>query len=108
MSAELAGALRERVELQRRSGERDAIGGAAGDWQTFGSAWAAIEYERAGPAARADAADDCPLWRVTLRARDDVAAGDRLLWGGRTLSVRSVERDPRRPDRVLLRAEEAR
>jgi head-tail adaptor len=108
MSAEFSGALAERIELQRRGAERDALGGAAGEWATFGSAWAAIEYERPGPATVADAADDSPLWRVTMRARDDLAVGDRLLWGGRILSVRSVERDPRRRDRLRLRAEEAR
>lgn len=108
MSGELAGTLKERVELQRRGGGRDALGGAAGSWELLGLAWAAVEYDRPGSGAVAGAADDSPFWRVTMRARDDVAVGDRLLWGGRVLSVRSVERDPRRSDRLRLRAEEAR
>lgn len=107
MSGELAGALRERVELQRRDGARDAIGGAVGDWVPLGMAWAAIEFDRAGAGVVADVADARPWWRVTMRARD-ILVGDRMLWGGRMLAVRSVERDPRFPDRVRVRAEEAR
>jgi head-tail adaptor len=106
--SELAGALRERVELQRRGSGRDALGGAAGAWELLGVTWAAIEYERAGAGTVAGAADDGPFWRVTMRARGDVAVGDRLLWNGRVLGVRSVERDPLRPDRLRLRAEERR
>jgi head-tail adaptor len=107
MSGELAGTLRERVEVQRRDGARDAIGGAVGDWVSLGTAWAAIEFDRAGAGVAADAADASPWWRVTMRARD-ISVGDRMLWGGRVLAVRSVERDPRFPDRLRARAEEAR
>lgn len=108
MNGELAGTLRGRVELQRRDGARDAIGGAAGAWVSLGMAWAAIEYDRAGQAVAGDAADASPWWRVTMRARDELLVGDRLLWNGRVLAVRSVERDPRFPDRLRLKAEEAR
>jgi len=108
MSAELAGDLRERVELQRRDGARDAIGGAVGAWVSLGMAWAAVEYERIGVGVAGEAADASPWWRVTMRARGDVSVGDRLLWNGRVLAIRSVERDPRLPDRLRLRAEEAR
>ena len=107
MSGELAGALRERVELQRRDDARDTIGGAVGDWVSLGMAWAAIEYERAGAGVAGDAADASPWWRVTMRALD-VSVGDRMLWIGRVLAVRSVERDPRFPDRLRARVEEAR
>jgi SPP1 family predicted phage head-tail adaptor len=106
--SELAGALRERVILQRRAEARDGLGGATGGWVSLGSAWAAIDYERAGPGVIAGALDDAPLWRVTMRVRGDVSAGDRLLWGERVLRVRRVERDPRTRDFLRLRAEEAR
>ena len=106
--SELAGALRERVELQRRDDARDAIGGAVGEWVSLGMAWAAIIFDRSGAGIIGDAADASPWWRVTMRARADVSVGDRMLWNGRVLMVRSVERDPRFPDRLHARAEEAR
>lgn len=108
MIRELAGALGERIELQRRGNGRDALGGADGGWISLGFAWAGIEYERAGPGVAAGAIEDGPRWRVTMRARDDVAAGDRLIWGARVLRVRSVLRDPRWRDRLILGAEELR
>ena len=108
MSRELAGALSERVDLQRRGSGRDALGGADGTWTSLGLAWAAMEHDRAGPGIAGGAIEDAPRWRVTLRARDDVAAGDRLIWGERVLRVRSVLRDPRWRDRIILSAEEYR
>lgn len=108
MSGELAGRLSERIELQRRGPGRDALGGADGAWASLGFAWAGIEPERAGPGVAGGAIEDAPRWRVTMRARGDVAAGDRLLWGARVLRVRGVLRDPRRRDRIVLSAEELR
>ena len=106
--SELAGALRERVQIERRGEARDALGGATGGWIALGSAWAAVEYERPGPGTAAGAREDRPLWRVTMRARSDVAVGDRLVWAGKQLGVRSVERDPRWRELLILRAEEMR
>jgi len=79
-----------------------------GRWTSLGLAWAAIEHDRAGPGIAGGAIEDAPRWRVTLRARDDVAAGDRMIWGERVLRVRSVLRDPRWRDRIILSAEEYR
>lgn len=108
MTGELAGMLRERIELQRRGNARDPLGGAEGAWASMGFSWARIEHERGGPPVAGGAIEDAPRWRVTVRARDDVAAGDRLMWGGRVLRVRSVLRDPRWRDRLFLSAEEQR
>lgn len=108
MSGELAGALSERIELQRRGTARDALGGAAGDWASLGFAWAGLEPDGAGAAVAGQAADSQPRWRVTLRARDDLMLDDRRVWRGRRLRVRSVAQDPRLPDRILLKVEEER
>ena len=75
--SELAGALRERVEVQRRGAGRDALGGLVGAWETIGLAWAALGYERAGAAVVAGAVDASPWWQVVMRTRDDLAVGDR-------------------------------
>jgi head-tail adaptor len=106
--AELAGALSERVEVQRRAAERDALGGAAGAWGAVGSTWAEIVPDGTGAPVAGEAIEALPRWRVTLRADADVAVGDRLIWRGRRLRVRARTDDPRLPDRVLLRAEEER
>lgn len=39
---EFAGALRERVTIERRLGNRDALGGAVGAYAYDGTGWAAI------------------------------------------------------------------
>lgn len=108
MRGELAGALSERVELQRRGGARDALGGAAGDWASLGFAWAGVRPDGTAAAVTGEAADGQPRWRVTLRARSDLMIEDRILWVGRRLRVLSVTRDPSLPDRVLIKAEEER
>ena len=105
---ELAGTLTETVTIERRGAARDALGGAAGSWAAIATAAAAIAPDARGAATAGDAVAGLPLWRVTLRAPSPVAVGDRLLWRSRRLAVRGVENDPRRPDRIILMAEESR
>jgi head-tail adaptor len=108
MKGELAGTLSERVEVQRRDGARDALGGAVGDWASLGFAWAGLRPDGTGAAVAGGVADSQQRWRVTLRARDDLMIDDRILWSGRRLRVLSVTQDPGPPDRILIRAEEER
>ncbi len=107
--AEFAGTLAERVCLQRRSGERDDLGGADGAWSAGVTVWAAMAP--AAPAAwgQGDRPGASARWRATIRASGaDVLPGDRLTWRGTAYAVRSVEADPATPDRLLLTVEEDR
>lgn len=108
MSGELAGRLRERVALERRSDGRDALGGATGEWNPLGESWAAIEPHGSGPTAAGEAASAMPRWRVTMRAGIDMMVGDRLHWGVKRLRVRAMLADPMQADRVTAEVEEER
>lgn len=108
MSGELAGRLSELVTIQRRGGDRDALGGASGAWTAIGDRWASLAPQQSGPLMAGDALDARPRWRVTLRAGSGVAVGDRLGWRGRMLGVRGVVDDPALPDRTVIEAEEER
>jgi head-tail adaptor len=105
MSGELAGALRERVTIERRGGGRDGLAGAVGDWVPQGAVWAGVVPDGVDPAVAAGARDAMPRWTVTMRAGADVLPGDRLLWGDRVLMVAAVETWP---DRMRVRTREQR
>lgn len=106
---ELSGRLRTRVIIERREDARDALGAASGDWIVMRSAWVEIAPESIGPIAEADAPAAMPRWTVTMRSEAPPAAiGDRVLWGGRRLRVRSIGADPRAPDELRLSTEEER
>ena len=101
---ELAGMLTERVAIERFVEARDDAGAAVGDWRGAGAAWAAIVPDGNG-AAEGEARRSRRRWRVTLRGTNAVGLTSRLVWRGQWLAILSVESDPRRADRVVLRCE---
>lgn len=106
---ELSGRLRCRVIIEPREDARDVLGAASGDWITMRSAWVEIAPEGTGPIGEADARAAMPRWTVTMRDEAPLpTVGDRVLWGGRRLRVRSVGADPRVPDELRLSTEEER
>ena len=105
---EFAGALRERIAIERRNDERDMLAGARGKWRYDGAAWAAITPLVAADLVIADAISALPRWRVTIRKREGIDPSSRIVWRGRYLRVRSVESDPREPAQLVLLTEEQR
>ena len=105
---ELTGTLRERVTLERRLGNRDALGGAAGAYAYDGAAWAAVSPLIPADLSVADSLSALPRWQVTMRKREGVDLKTRLVWRGRFLGVRSVVSDPRDPARMVLTCQEKR
>lgn len=108
MSGEFAGALRERVTIERRAPSRDNRGGANGAWMYDGAAWVGVAPVVPANLAEADALSAAPRWRVTMRKREGIGLDTRLVWRGRFLAVRGVESDPREPAQMLLACEEKR
>ena len=105
---ELTGTLRERVTLERRLGNRDALGGAVGAYAYDGAAWAAVSPLIPADLSVADSLSALPRWQMTMRKREGVDLKTRLVWRGRFLGVRSVVSDPRDPARMVLTCQEKR
>ncbi len=108
MSAEFAGALRERVTLERQAPGRDALGVASGAWVSLGQCWAAVLPAGEGAGFVGDAAAAPARYRLILRKRRVFGVGDRVVWRGQTLVVLNVTHDPATPDRMSCLIEDAR
>lgn len=108
MSGEFAGTLKERIEIERPSGERTATGLQTAGWETVARCLAAIEPEGVGAEAEAQALSVMPRFRVSIRWREGVAIDQRIRWGKRILMVRQLLDDPRRRERIVMRCEEGR
>lgn len=85
-----AGQLRFRVELQRATETRDAIGGVVETWETYATVWAAVEQMSARESWWRQQMNASAAWRVTLRWLAGVTTKHRVLWQGRTFEVRGV------------------
>jgi head-tail adaptor len=105
---EFTGTLRERVTIERRLGNRDALGGASGAYAYDGAAWVAVSPLIPAELAAADSLSAMPRWQVTMRKREGIDLKTRLVWRGRFLGVRGVLSDPRNPAQMLLTCEEKR
>lgn len=104
MADELAGVLSERVGMEAWIDARDDAGAVAGYWAPQGTIYAAVVPDGGG-GVEGEARRSRRRWRVTLRAPNAVRLTSRLRWGSELLAVLAVERDPRRPDRVVVRCE---
>ncbi len=105
---EFAGTLKERVTIERRLGNRDALGGAAGAYAYDGAAFAAVAPLIPADLAAADSLSALPRWQVTMRKREGIDLRTRLVWRGRFLGVRGLISDPRNPAQMVLTCEEKR
>ena len=106
--SEFAGALSERIIIERAVGARTAMGVQQSEWQQVCRCLASVELEGAGAESEAQALSAMPKYRVTIRKRDGVAIDQRISWRGRVLMVRQALDDPRKRDRIVMRCEEAR
>ncbi len=108
MSGEFAGSLKQRIRIERPVALRTAGGLQQAGWEEVANCLAAIISEGVGAEAEGQALSANPRFRVTIRARDGIAVGQRVNWGERVMLVRQRIDDPALPDRILLRCEENR
>lgn len=108
MSAEFAGTLSERVTIERLSEARDAKGLQEEAWETLCSCRASVAPDGVGAESLGQALSAMPRYRITIRRREGIAPGQRVLWGERRMAVRQLLDDPRAKDRIMLRCEEMR
>lgn len=108
MKREFAGTLRERVQFEALTGERNALATQLASWEVVARCLAAVAPDGAGAEAEAQALSAMARFKVTIRARDGVAVGQRIRWRSRLLAIRQRIDDPALPDRIMLRCEEIR
>lgn len=106
--SEFAGALRERVEIEQRIGARDSLAGGTGRYRYDGCAWTSVTPLMPAGLVVGDSLSGLPRWRVTMRKREGIGPGTRLIWRKKFLAVRGVESDPREPAQMVLSCEEVR
>lgn len=87
------GALRHRFTHQTAVALPDGVGGIASVYLTLDQLWGALETVSTEPAASEDSRLAVLLHRVTVRAPNTVAPGDRLLLRNRVFAVEAVH-DP--------------
>lgn len=105
---EFAGRLRERISIERPRTTRTPTGLQEAGWELVARCLAAIELEGVGPESEGQALSVMPRLRVTIRRRQGIAIDQRIRWRARTLMIRQMLDDPRFPERLVLRCEEAR
>lgn len=106
--SEFAGTLKERIRIERPVELRTASGLQTAGWEPVARCLAAIVAEGAGAEAEAQALSAMPRYRVTIRWREGIAVGQRIVWGERAMLVKQRIDDPRLRDRILLKCEEMR
>lgn len=106
--SEFTGTLRERVTIERRLGNRDALAGASGRYAYEGGAWVAVSPLIPADMSIADSLSAMPRWQVTMRKREGIDQRTRLIWRGRFLGVRAIISDPRNAAQMVLTCEERR
>jgi SPP1 family predicted phage head-tail adaptor len=94
------GRLRTHCALQAPTLTGDGAGGHATSWTTVGYLFARLEPQGAASRFVAGQALATVTHVVTLRRRDDVASGMRLVAGGRAFAIETVH-DPDETGRFL-------
>jgi SPP1 family predicted phage head-tail adaptor len=108
MSGEFAGTLKERIRIERPVSLRTNGGLQQAGWEPVASCLAAIVAEGVGSEAEGQALSAMSRFRVTIRWREGVSVGQRVIWGGRAMLVKQRIDDPTQRNRILLRCEEMR
>lgn len=81
------GMLTERIELRRRVVTDEAEGGSTALYATLATVWARVRQLGARADMLSDGRGQTITHAVVLRHRNDLRAGDRIAWRGRTLEV---------------------
>jgi len=95
------GQLSCRVTLERAVRTADGSGGATVAWDEVATLWTAIEPVAAGETYGADRLSTRVTHRITIRFREDVAGGMRIVHRGRGLGI-AAWRDPDETRRFLV------
>lgn len=102
----MIGALDQRATLLARTLTPDGAGGFSDGWTAFAAVWIALTPVSTTNAVNADHLESRVRHRITLRRRNDLAAGQRAIVGARTFRVHGVLDEGPRAQYVTLQCEE--
>lgn len=85
------GTLRDRVQLFSRQTTSDAGGGHETAYVPLASVWARVTHRSDRHLAYGDGRAEAASHIVVIRFRADLKVGDRIVYRGRKLAVRSAE-----------------
>ena len=85
-----SGRLRERVTLQQEARVTDTGGGYELSWQDVRTVRARVKPKHGTEQVQGQQLQASTWFYVTIRYREGVEAGQRLLWKGAPLNIRSV------------------
>lgn len=109
MSGEFAGALSERIVIERQVDERDPTGLRQPGWEKVCECRASVRLESVGAQSQGQALSAMPRYRVTIRRREqEIALDQRITWGSRKMMIRQLLDDPLVKDRLGMRCDEVR
>jgi SPP1 family predicted phage head-tail adaptor len=95
------GRLRLQLTLEKATPTPDGAGGATLVWAATATVFAEVVPMKAEERAAGEGLGDVTLYRIVIRHRGDVEAGDRFRLGVRLLRIRSVT-DPAEDRRYLV------
>jgi SPP1 family predicted phage head-tail adaptor len=97
--------LTQRAALQSLALVPDGAGGSSATWESFAVVWASVEPLSGNDVFGPDADETRVRVRIAIRRRSDVAAGQRVVAGGRAFLIHAVLDDGPRAQFLTLLAE---
>lgn len=97
-----AGRLRQRIEVWRKQGTDDGLGGRKTVWSKVATLWAEVIGQNGREALLAQAVQGVQFFRITIRYGSGILDTDQLRYGAITLNVRSVtDQDGMRESEII-------
>lgn len=101
-----AGSLRERVTIQSATEAADGYGGNTVTWATLATVWAQVTPVKGREAEDVGRLAGLQTYLVTIRHRTDVGLDDRVVWGSKTLNIRSLTNRDEHKHWLVMECEE--
>lgn len=100
------GSLRHRITIQKPTRVADGNGGYTETWSTYSTVWADIQPWKGSERFIAEQVAHVPVARVLVRYDAGIQSSYRVLYGTRTLQIKSVTHPFERLDWTELLCEE--
>jgi len=86
------GKLDQRITIQSATEATGSMGDVSKTWGTLATVWSAVVHATGREALADDRTTATAQTKFTIRNRSDVTEAMRIVWGGDTYNIRSVNR----------------